>query len=436
MSVSWYLAFATDGWFGGQCDAQGILYHGKRCFFSHACFSFGTVCPVGTSSADLCQNVSAVISVVLVNENSPSSVITAFEAALTQAIDEGRLQSDLFSVNPSSSAFIIPTTSVMTPTLAPGVASSSLSTTPSSSSSLSTGATAGVVIAGIAFAFIVIGMVLFQVLQRGKRRGGSADSSKHYDYAPVVSPTSNIPVKSDGQDEENLGLENADTLVSSQDDDVYMNAPAMDIMMASDGAVRAGSRGRSSKSAVNKEKTQSIDDLVKSIDDSGKTLKSKKVEPTIITAPKGGRAEDAVLRAIGANDSNRVRQTLRPPSMDEEDEMAKPRIDTYQTGDSFHLNTQQVTDAMALAESKDSGDLPPPDTFSDDSSLDDSSSSSSGSRENDSLDSKNNGAFPVVPHSLNTAGVSSSAPGKEISTVRYVYFFLLPFSCFLLCFTF
>jgi hypothetical protein len=63
-------------------------------------------CSSSAAPTDLCQNVSALIKLNLVNED-PHQVVPMFESALTAAIAQGRLQDDLNQINPNTPVQIL-----------------------------------------------------------------------------------------------------------------------------------------------------------------------------------------------------------------------------------------------------------------------------------------------------------------------------------------
>jgi len=122
---------------------------------------FPSECPPEADPNDLCQAVPAIINLNLVNESDPDAIVEEYEAALMQAIEEGRLQAELDSTSPQSPVTILTS---MIPTEPP---------TPREG--ISAGGIAGIV---IAFAVICIPLGIVGYKERQK------SISQKKDYEP------------------------------------------------------------------------------------------------------------------------------------------------------------------------------------------------------------------------------------------------------------
>lgn len=111
-------------------------------------------CPEGAGPNDLCQVVPALVDLNLVNESNPEQVVKDYEAALSQAIEDGRLQSLL---DPNSPVTVL-TSSTTFPPVDKEV--------PTTGTALTPGATAGIVVGALALVFIPLGYLAFRQKSR------------------------------------------------------------------------------------------------------------------------------------------------------------------------------------------------------------------------------------------------------------------------------
>jgi hypothetical protein len=205
-------------------------------------------------STALCQDIEAVVTLILTDEENYDEIVTDYETALTQAIAEGRLQEELFLVNPDTPVRVLES-STPQPTPSPG---------PSGGTTLSAGATAGIVVA--ALVLLLVGPAGYYAATRGPR-----ESKPNYEPAidtgeqgPGPSSNANkVGAASSGilgASEGNYGRSSrqeyqaADT--RADEDDGFPSAPGGDDRHSSD----AGSSGWSDSAGLSSFYTGSQDD--------------------------------------------------------------------------------------------------------------------------------------------------------------------------------
>lgn len=134
-----------------MCDIDFAFVYSKTHVVS---VFFLAVCPNDASAPDACRDISASVTLVLDGQDA-SEAETTYSTALTNAIDDGRLETALLEVNPD------------TPVTVVGSAAAAVSPTPSppdgatgGNEGLSSGGTAGIAIAAVATVLAAAGLLV------------------------------------------------------------------------------------------------------------------------------------------------------------------------------------------------------------------------------------------------------------------------------------
>eukprot|EP00542_Grammatophora_oceanica_P016485 CAMPEP_0194026742 /NCGR_PEP_ID=MMETSP0009_2-20130614/1028_1 /TAXON_ID=210454 /ORGANISM="Grammatophora oceanica, Strain CCMP 410" /LENGTH=1050 /DNA_ID=CAMNT_0038665585 /DNA_START=215 /DNA_END=3367 /DNA_ORIENTATION=+ len=214
-------------------------------------------CPDGISAGDrVCRGVTQSVSMVLTTEDSQTSS-AAYKDALQRAIAEGRLNTLLVELNPSTPVEVIDNNTPIAPT--PPAASPPSPTPVTSSSGLSAGAISGIAIG--AAAIVIIGGLLLM------RRKGEDKEAEDTSYFPG---TSTQALQQDQVDRDiasaaalgataaNYGKKGDKSMFSSDSE----NPPdALAVNESNDSSSNAGSSGWSSSAGVSSLNTGSVDSV-------------------------------------------------------------------------------------------------------------------------------------------------------------------------------